>query len=150
MIRLNRITSANCPSGRFITFFFCIVNGETGEIAWCNAGHNPPILVRADGSHELLRGGGPVLGILPFIEYREFQARLEPGDTLVIYSDGVTEAQNPAGEEFDIAGLAGVVSKHRHAPAGDIINEVNKALTVYPAGAPPGDDITLIVARREP
>ena len=150
MIRLNRITSANCPSGRFITFFFCIVNGETGEIAWCNAGHNPPIIVRADGSHELLRGGGPVLGILPFIEYREFQARLEPGDTLVIYSDGVTEAQNPAGEEFDIAGLAGVVSKHRHAPAGDIINEVNKALTVYTAGAPPGDDITLIVARREP
>ena len=75
MTRLNRITSANCPSNRFITVFFCILDGDTGELTYCNAGHNPPLIIRADGSYEQLPGGGPVLGILPFIEYQEYQAK---------------------------------------------------------------------------
>ncbi len=148
MTRLNRITSANCPPNRFITLFFCILNAETGELTFCNAGHNPPLIVRADGSHVQLKGGGPVVGILPFIEYKQFQANLDVGDTLVIYSDGVTEATNPAGDEFDIDGLAAVVAAHRSEPAANIINEVNAALKVYTADAPPADDVTLIVARR--
>ena len=148
MTRLNRITSANCPANRFITLFFCILNGETGELTFCNAGHNPPIIVRADGTHAQLKGGGPVVGILPFIEYKEFHAQLEVGDALVIYSDGVTEATDPKGEEFEIEGLADVVAAHRQSCAADIIAEVNKGLTLYTAGAPPADDVTLIVARR--
>ncbi len=102
MTRLNRITSANCPPNRFISLFFCILDGDTGEITFCNAGHNPPVIVRANGSYEQLKGGGPVLGILPTIEYEEYQAKLEEGDGLIIYSDGVTEATNPAGDEFEI------------------------------------------------
>src|ERR1019366_7240562 len=95
MTRLNRITSANCPSNRFISLFFCIFDGDTGDLTYCNAGHNPPLIIRANGEWEPLPGGGPVIGILATIEYREYHARLAEGDTLAIYSDGVTEAANP-------------------------------------------------------
>jgi serine phosphatase RsbU (regulator of sigma subunit) len=148
MTRLNRITSANCPSNRFITLFFCILDGDTGELTFCNAGHNPPLIVRADGSYTQLEGGGPVLGILPDIEYQEYHEQLAAGDALVIYSDGVTEANNPAGDEFEIEGLSAAVIENRHLPAPTIVSRINQALTVYTAGAPPADDITVIVARR--
>ena len=148
MTRLNRITSANCPSNRFITLFFCILDGDTGELTFCNAGHNPPLIVREDGSYEQLKGGGPVLGILPFIEYQEYRAKLGEGDALVIYSDGVTEASNPAGDEFEIEGLAAATIPERNQPAATIISRINQAVATYTAGAPPSDDITLIVARR--
>jgi sigma-B regulation protein RsbU (phosphoserine phosphatase) len=148
MTRLNRITSANCPSNRFITLFFCIRDGDTGDLTFCNAGHNPPLIVRSNGSYELLQGGGPVLGILPYIEYQEYHAQMDAGDALLIYSDGVTEANNPAGEEFEIEGLAAAVIPDRSESAGSIISHINKALSNYTKGAPPADDITLIVARR--
>jgi serine phosphatase RsbU (regulator of sigma subunit) len=150
MTRLNRITSANCPSNRFISLFFCILDGDTGDLTFCNAGHNPPVLVRADGTYEQLKGGGPVLGIMPTIDYQEHQAKLEEGDVLVIYSDGVTEANNPVGDEFDFEGLATAVIEDRTQPARTIISQINKALVTYTAGAPQADDITLIVARRVP
>jgi sigma-B regulation protein RsbU (phosphoserine phosphatase) len=148
MTKLNRITAANCPANRFITLFFCILDGDTGELIYCNAGHNPPVLVRADGTYELLSGGGPVIGILPHIDYQEFRAKLSEGDVLVIYSDGVTEAANPNDEELETEGLAEVVKKHRGEEAPAIVKEINKAVAVYTAGAPQADDITVIVARR--
>jgi serine phosphatase RsbU (regulator of sigma subunit) len=148
MTRLNRITSANCPSNRFISLFFCILDGDTGELTFCNAGHNPPLIVRAGGTYEQLQGGGPVLGILPSIDYEEYHARLDEGDSLVIYSDGVTEANNPAGDEFEIEGLAAAMIPDRDQPAATIVSRINKAVAAYTAGAPPADDVTLIVARR--
>ena len=148
MTRLNRITSANCPSNRFISLFFCILDGDTGDLTFCNAGHNPPLIIRANGTYDQLKGGGPVLGILPFIEYQEYHAKLDEGDALVIYSDGVTEANNPAGDEFEIEGLAETVIRNRVECAGAIVSHINKDLVTYTAGAPPSDDITLIVARR--
>src|SRR5580698_1175687 len=148
MTRLNRITSASCPSNRFISLFFCILDGDTGDLTFCNAGHNPPLIVRANGSYEQLKGGGPVLGILSFVQYQEFHAKLDEGDVLVIYSDGVTEANNPAGDEFEIEGLAEAVIPDRNQPAAAIIAGINRAVAAYTAGAPPADDITLIVARR--
>src|SRR3982751_5597750 len=75
MTRLNKATCAKCPSNRFITFFFSIFNAATGELAYANAGHNPPILVRASGAAEMLDGGGPVLGILPIAPYSEMHAQ---------------------------------------------------------------------------
>lgn len=148
MTRLNRITYANLPRNRFITLFFCILDGDTGELTFCNAGHNPPVIARADGTYQLLQGGGPVLGIVPSIEYKEFHQKLNPGDVLVIYSDGVTEAINPAGEEFDTKGLAKAIVPFRRESARSIIEHVNDSVQTFTAGAPPSDDITLVVARR--
>jgi len=148
MTRINRITSANCPRNRFISFFMCILDSSTGELIYANAGHNPPIIVRSDGTHQVLEGGGPVLGILSMIEYQEYKVQINKGDIFAIYSDGVTEAATPKDEEFETENLAKVLATYSSRCAAEIIEEVNKALTAWTAGAPPADDITLIVARR--
>jgi serine phosphatase RsbU (regulator of sigma subunit)/pSer/pThr/pTyr-binding forkhead associated (FHA) protein len=146
--RLNKITCQNCPSNRFITFFFCVLDPATGELAYCNAGHNPPVIVRANGTVEYLGGGGPVLGILPAANYSEYRAKLEPGDALAIYSDGVTEATNAKDDEFGDERFAEVLTANRQKSAPEIVAAVNQALTDFAAGSPQADDITLIVARR--
>ncbi len=117
MTRINKATCAKCPSNRFITFFFSVFNAATGELAYANAGHNPPILVRANGDAEMLEGGGPVLGILPIAPYSEMHAHLEHGDMLVLYSDGVTEANNAAYDEFDEERLIEALKANRNEPA---------------------------------
>jgi phosphoserine phosphatase RsbU/P len=148
MIRLNKATCANCPSNRFITFFFCVLDVATGELTFANAGHNPPIVLRANGEAEMLEGGGPVLGILSIARYTQLSARLEPDDLLVLYSDGVTEACNGAYEEFGEERFIEVLKQNRNRPAAEIVELVTKALTEFAAGAPQADDITLSVARR--
>jgi serine phosphatase RsbU (regulator of sigma subunit) len=148
MTRLNRLTSANCPENRFITVFFCILNGDTGELTFCNAGHNPPLIIRANGDDEKLEGGGPVIGIIPSIVYKEYKVSLEPGDTLVIYSDGVTETADAFDDEFETERLAETVRRNRHLPALQIVDKINEAVTAHAAGAPQHDDITIMVARR--
>ncbi|HWB96397.1 MAG TPA: SpoIIE family protein phosphatase [Bryobacteraceae bacterium] len=148
MNRLNKATCAHCPSNRFITFFFCVLDPATGEIAYCNAGHNPPFVVRSQGAVELLDGGGPPLGILAAAAYQEYRARLEPGDLLAIYSDGVTDATNPQEEEFGEERFADILVAHASEPPEAIIAAVNQAITAWEAGAPAADDITLVVAKR--
>ena len=148
MTRINKATCAKCPSNRFITFFFSVFNAATGDLAYANAGHNPPILVRASGEAEMLAGGGPVLGILPIAPYSEMHAQLDRGDMIVLYSDGVTEANNPEYDEFDEERFIEVLKAHRTEPASQIVQSVIKALTEFTAGAPQADDITLLVAKR--
>jgi sigma-B regulation protein RsbU (phosphoserine phosphatase) len=148
MVRLNKATCAKCPSNRFVTFFFCVLDPASGELSFANAGHNPPILVRANGAAEMLEGGGPVLGILSTAPYAEMHAQLDHGDMLVLYSDGVTEANNAAFDEFDEERFIQVLKQHRHQPATAIVEAVTKALTEFCAGAPQADDITLAVAKR--
>jgi sigma-B regulation protein RsbU (phosphoserine phosphatase) len=148
MTRLNRITQANCPEGKFITVFLCVLDGATGDLLYANAGHNPPIVVRPDGTFYALPGGGPVLGILRNIEYEQYSARLEPGDVLAIYSDGITEAATPEDEEFETDHLAAALHTHRAETAGEMVRGVNAAIADWTKGAPAADDITLIVARR--
>src|SRR5580765_3903012 len=148
MMRLNKATCAKCPSNRFITFFFSALDAATGELSFANAGHNPPIIVRANGDAEMLEGGGPVLGILSIAPYSEMHAQLNRGDMLVLYSDGVTEANNPAYDEFDEERFIEVLKAHRFLPATQIVEKVIRAVTDFAAGAPQADDITILVAKR--
>jgi serine phosphatase RsbU (regulator of sigma subunit)/pSer/pThr/pTyr-binding forkhead associated (FHA) protein len=148
MARLNKATCATCPSNRFITFFFSVFDAVSGDLRFANAGHNPPVLVRASGEAEMLEGGGPVLGVLSVAPYSEQRARLGPGDLLVLYSDGVTEANNPDFDEFGEERFVKVLSENRARPACDIVAAVTAALKEFTAGAPQADDITLVVARR--
>jgi serine phosphatase RsbU (regulator of sigma subunit) len=145
--RLNRSLAATCPRNRFITFFFSIIDATSGDIAFCNAGHNPPLLIRADGRVERLEGGGPVLGILPAMTYQRQQCHMDPGDLLVLYSDGVTEAADPAGEEFEDR-LPELAVKVRDRSAAEIVQAVHEAVRDWIAGQPPADDVTVVVARR--
>jgi sigma-B regulation protein RsbU (phosphoserine phosphatase) len=148
MTRLNRLTAANCPSNRFITFFMCLLDGTTGELIFSNAGHNPPLLMRADGTVEWLDAGGCVLGIMPMMKYDESRCRLDSGDVLVVFSDGVTDALNPDGEDFGEVRLAAVVKEHRKESSAAILEAVNRAIAEFAAGTPPPDDLTLLIARR--
>ena len=146
--RLNKATTAHTPDNRFITFFMTVADPVTGELVFTNAGHNPPVLVRAKGGFELLAGGGMILGILPMAEYTEVRAKMEPGDTLVLFSDGVTEAVNPSDEDFGETRLAELVASLSGRPAREIVKAVHDEVARFTQGAPPADDITVVVARR--
>jgi len=147
--RLDRHISAKCPQNRSITLFYCVVDSASGEMSFCNAGHNPAILVRADGSHDLLQRSGTVLGILPELGYEDTNLTLAAGDMVVMYSDGVTEAVKlGTEEEFGEDRLRDLVVEHRSRSAEEIIQTVNNTLDEWTQGAPPDDDITLLVARK--
>ena len=148
MVRLNRLLCSSIPSNRFISLFLCVLDPVKGETIYCNAGHNPPALVRAGGQVEWLQGGGPILGILPNAAYEQKTCRLERGDSIVLYSDGVTEMTNPAGEEFGEERLAQVLAANRGKPAAEIVQGVRAELAKFAAGAPAADDITLVVAKK--
>jgi sigma-B regulation protein RsbU (phosphoserine phosphatase) len=148
MTRLNRITAANCPSNRFISFFFSVLDPDSGDLAYSNAGHNPPLLMRKDGSVEALEGGGLILGIFGMAKYEAMACRFNPGDVLLLFSDGVTEAVNPANDEFGEDRLTDVLRANRHRSADEIITAVTDAVTAFAAGAPSADDLTLVVAKR--
>jgi serine phosphatase RsbU (regulator of sigma subunit) len=145
--RLNRSLATTCPQNRFITFFFAIVDPHNGEMVFCNAGHNPPLLVRQSGEIVQLEGGGPVLGIFPAIAYHGQRCQMHPGDVLLLYSDGVTEACNPAGEEFE-GRLLALAAEARGRSAAEIVQQVHEAVRDWIAGEPPADDITVVCARR--
>jgi sigma-B regulation protein RsbU (phosphoserine phosphatase) len=146
--RLNKSTCQNCPDNRFITFFMTIADPATGELTFVNAGHNPPLLVRAAGGFDFLKGGGMILGILPMAKYQESRACMQPGDTLVLFSDGVTEAADPRAEEFGEERLANLIESLRGQTAQEMVDEIHKAVGAFSEGAPAADDITVVVARR--
>jgi serine phosphatase RsbU (regulator of sigma subunit)/pSer/pThr/pTyr-binding forkhead associated (FHA) protein len=149
--RLNRIITSNCPSNRFITFFIGILDPKTGDLTYVNAGHNPPIVAHADGSVEKLDGTGLILGILPVATYTQKTCNLGVGDSVLLFSDGVTEAVRPdADEEFGEDRLAQNFSKLREMDAQAMIEIINQQVQEFTAGAPPADDLTLVVAKRMP
>lgn len=145
---LNRTLHAVTPPNRFVTFFLCEINPDTGELVYCNAGHNPPYLVRADGSVEQLSAGGTVLGILPSLTFEAQRTFMGPGDVLVIYSDGVTEAVNDEDEEFGEERLAEVLRNHRRSGARELIGILCDHLRDFSSCTRPADDVTIVAVRR--
>ncbi len=146
--RLNRGLAKTCPQNRFVTLFYCVIDPATGELTYSNAGHNPPLLVRASGEVNQLQDGGPVLGIIKGMRYTEAATAMCPGDVLVMYSDGVTEATNAAGDEFGEDRLLEVVRRSGRQAQG-IVDAVHGAVRDFTAGQPPADDITVVAAVRQ-
>jgi sigma-B regulation protein RsbU (phosphoserine phosphatase) len=148
MARLNKKTCGNCPDNRFVTLFFGIADPDTGALVYSNAGHNPPILIRNSGEWERLTSGGLMLGILPMAQFQEDSVQLESGDVLVLFSDGVTEAVDPQDNEFGEERLVDLVASLRNQPSAEIVEEVHRAVAAFAQGAPPADDITVLIARK--
>jgi sigma-B regulation protein RsbU (phosphoserine phosphatase) len=145
---VNRYLAENIPSNRFVTLFYAELDPDSGAVSFLNAGHNPPLIVHAAGTVEQLASGGLPLGIKADAEYREGRTHLEPGDVLVIYSDGVTEAASPNGEEFGPTRLYEVVSRNVDASAAGIRDRIESALTKFSQGTQAADDITLVIVKR--
>jgi phosphoserine phosphatase RsbU/P len=146
--RLNRSILSTCPRDRFISLFLCVVDPQNGDLVYCNAGHNPPLLARRGGEVKRLEEGGPVLGVLPRLDYKKQYCHLEFGDVIVLYSDGVTEAISPSAQMFGEEKLVRILQEKRHEPADLILKAVNQAVQDWIGEAPATDDITLMVARR--
>lgn len=146
---VNRYLAENIPSNRFVTLFYAELDPKSGSLSFVNAGHNPPIIVHESGTVEHLAAGGLPLGIIPNAEYKEGRTQLQPGDVLVIYSDGVSEAVDPGGEEFGPDRLYQVVAQHLNASASGIRDRIEAALSKFAQGTPANDDITLVIVKRQ-
>src|SRR6202795_1488110 len=142
--RLNSIVYRNTDSDRFITFFYGELEGPTRRLVYVNAGHNAPFVVRADGSHERLRDGGPVLGVFASRNYEMGSAQLSPGDRVILFTDGVTEACNLEGEEFGEARLLRLLKDNRTLSADELQLKILAVVAEFSAGRWQ-DDATLLV-----
>jgi serine phosphatase RsbU (regulator of sigma subunit) len=145
---VNRYLANNTPSNRFVTLFIAELDGNTGKLQFINAGHNPPLIGHVDGSVEQLASGGLPLGILPNFEYELGETLLSQGEALVIYSDGVSEANNLKGDEFGIEKLTEVIKKNLNRSASALRDKVESALSEFTQTAPANDDITLVIVKR--
>jgi sigma-B regulation protein RsbU (phosphoserine phosphatase) len=142
--RLNSIVYRNTDSDRFITFFYAQLDGPTRRLAYVNAGHNAPFVVRSDGSHERLREGGTVLGVFASRDYEMGLAQLSSGDRVILFTDGVTEACNPADEEFGEARLLRLLRDHCTLSADELQAKILAMVTEF-SGGRWQDDATLLV-----
>jgi serine phosphatase RsbU (regulator of sigma subunit) len=146
---VNKYLAENIPPNRFVTLFYAELDPESGAVSFLNAGHNPPLIVHAAGTVEQLASGGLPLGIKADADYREGRTHMQMGDVLVIYSDGVTEAASPSGEEFGPTRLYEVVSRNVDASAAGIRDRIESALTKFSQGTKAADDITLVIVKRQ-
>ncbi len=145
---VNVYLAENTPTNRFITLFVAELDPPTGDLTFINAGHNPPLIGRADGSLELLQSGGLPLGLMDFAQYETGHAHLGNGDVLFIYSDGVSEANNLNEDEFGMDRLSEVIRQNTTRSAAGIRDKVESALSDFTGTAAPNDDITLVIVKK--
>jgi sigma-B regulation protein RsbU (phosphoserine phosphatase) len=146
--RLNIQVSKHAPPSRFITLFLGLFDPRTGQLEFVNAGQTPPLLLRAGGSVERLSTGGVALAMFEGSTYEPGYARLDPGDALIMYSDGITEAESPAGQMFDESGLEAAVRATPGVSAAVIGRAVFRAVDDYRRGERLADDLTVLVLSR--
>jgi phosphoserine phosphatase RsbU/P len=141
---VNRILCANVEPGRYVTFFCGVLDSAEGTFTYVNAGHNPPLVARPNGSVLKLADGGPVLGQFPDWSAAQGMISLAPGDRLAFYTDGITEAVDAEGVEFGEARLAELLAEHRAESASEVHARL-LAEAVRFAGGSFSDDATLLV-----
>jgi serine phosphatase RsbU (regulator of sigma subunit) len=146
--RINRTVCQNVTPGKYVTFFMGRLDPDSGHLAYVNAGHNPPIIVRADGSLDSLATGGVVLGLFEHGAYEQAATALGRGDVLVVFSDGVTETWNRQDEEFGDVRLADLIRQRRDLDAAGLEGEILAELDRFSQGTKATDDRTLIVIKR--
>ena len=128
---LNEALSEIMPIGKFVSFFFAVIDTESRMLCYSNAGHNPPILVREDGSATELRVGGGVLGLFSEWTYEQTQLKLASGDRLVLYTDGITEVESPHSEEFGMERVKEIVLNNRAGSAEHIQRSLMQAVSQH-------------------
>ncbi len=140
---INRALCANWSLRKYASFFYAVIDCESHAITFSNAGHNPPVLVRADGSVERLSAGGTALGMFEHATYEQQEIAVRPGDRLVLFTDGLTEAENADGVDFGDERLVDTVVTHRGRPASELLTTIFERARVFTSGAF-ADDATLI------
>ena len=146
---LNRIIRGNIMPGKFITLFYCRLDASASRLAYVNAGHNAPILVRGDGSCLRLATGGAALGVFKDWEYEEGEVEVAAGDRLVMFTDGVTEARGANDEEFGEDRLEELIRQSHEVSAGELQKRILAAVTEFCAGNFHDDATVLVLVARE-
>jgi len=145
MTRLNQGLMRRALDSHYLTSFYGIL-GQDGRFTYCNAGHNPPILVSASGVRRLETGGHP-LGLFDFASFEQETLMVSPGDVIVSFSDGVTEALNQAGEEFTDPRLLASIDAHRSLSPQGLVDAVLADVQAFAGGATQSDDVTIVLVR---
>ncbi len=147
--RANRLLFQSTNAEKFVTLFYGSLDKNNHQLSYCNAGHEPPVLLRLDGSIAHLDKGGLALAMLEEFPFDEDTVSILPGDTLVICSDGITEAMNLLQEQFGTQRLEHIVKDSHALTAAEIINAIVKAVKLHSGSAPQTDDMTLIAIKRD-
>jgi sigma-B regulation protein RsbU (phosphoserine phosphatase) len=145
--RLNRFLFANTPTSRFVTLFYAELDAGSRRLAYVNAGHIPPYHVARDGKVSRLEKGGPALGILGGESFEVGQLELEPGDTLAMVTDGVTEANSPDEREFGDEGVCAALRTLSAGSASAILEGLIQSVTAWAGAARWNDDLTALILK---
>ena len=146
----NKLLFQSTSSEKFATLFYGLLDWEQHKFQFCNAGHDPPIHLSPHGEPRRLSTGGIVLGIMDSFPYEEEAILLFPNDTIVIYSDGVTEAMNNQQEMFGEENLTSLLMQHRELSAGEVMDLITARIKRHIGDHPQSDDITIVVVKRKP
>lgn len=147
MSKVNSLLLESRDPGKFVTCFYALLDVQHRALIFCNAGHNPPILRRADGRMEALMEGGLALGIVPGATYEDRPLTLRPGDVLVLYTDGITEAMDRAKQQFGQPRLEALIERLHTRSAQEILDAIVGAALEWSGEAEQSDDLTVIVVK---
>jgi sigma-B regulation protein RsbU (phosphoserine phosphatase) len=148
--RTNELILSDARSDLFVTVFYGLLDPKRAIFTYSNAGHNPPIWMRARSGHAYyLNLPGIGLGVVPDVNPREETVALGPGDVLALYTDGVTEALNEHEEEFGLQRLEQIIRQHLHRTASEIVEAIQQAVETFVGDEAPFDDLTLVILKRE-
>jgi serine phosphatase RsbU (regulator of sigma subunit) len=148
--RLNREIFRSTDHVRFATAFMGYLEPDSGRVTCVNAGHNQPILVRADGTVEQCATGGLPVGVIEETDFPTAAVELQPGDMLTLFSDGIPETVNAADEEYGEERFGALLSRFRDRPLEELMEALRQDLVAFRGDMPVGDDVTLLVVRRDP
>jgi sigma-B regulation protein RsbU (phosphoserine phosphatase) len=146
--RLNVQICRHSPSSRFITLFYAVYAPATGAMTYVNAGQNPPLIRRRDGRYERLGSTGVALGMFDKSTFASVDTVLHPDETLIMYSDGITEAEDPAGQPFEESGLEMVVERYATQGPAEIGAQVLRAVEAHARESRFVDDLTILILKR--
>jgi sigma-B regulation protein RsbU (phosphoserine phosphatase) len=144
----NNVVCQVTNGSRFISLFYGKLCPQSSSLEYTNAGHNPPLLIRADTDPRPLDKGGPVLGVLPGSSYETEKLTLRAGDVLVLYTDGAVEAENPAGEQYSVERLSKTVSLHWQQNPSELIETIYTSVIDFRKTTSLADDLTLVLLKK--
>ncbi len=147
MSKVNYLLWESIERNQFVTAFYGILDATNRTLAYSNAGHNPPLLIDADGKTRFEERGGVPLGMFRDSRYYEYYATIEPGQMLVLYTDGVTEAMNPSGEEYGGQRLIAAALRGRHLSARELIDFIHRDVIDWTGGRGAHDDVTFFIIK---
>ena len=148
--RSNDMLHASTDSDKFVTMFYGVLDTRTHRLEYCNAGHNPPVMLSGVNGQALLETGGPVLGVVPGFPYESGEVEFRPGQTLLVYSDGFSEAMNTRLEEFTDERLRASAEASAGLLPGRLLDVLLQEVNEFCGDAPQTDDMTIMAVRRGP